>query len=217
MVWIDRYKNSDGILSPAKYWDTPILIVWAGWIGSVVTVCLAKMWMRNITVIDFDEVEDHNLQSQFYREQDIGRLKVEALKDIVKEQAWVDIKIINDKYNKKYSLWMDVVCTLVDNNDVRKEIVDSLLWTKHIIDCRMAWTFFQTYNFSSSEKGEYYDEFWFPQSEATEVICSEKSSCFNCFMSGANVCAVIRSRLIGHDIPSMMEMDCNLYMYNTKY
>lgn len=216
-IWPWRYKNSEGILSPYDYGDTPILIVWAWGIGSVVTVCLAKMWMKNITVVDFDEVEDHNLQSQFYRTQDIGTYKVDALKEIVLDQAWIHIKTINGTYEPAMSHWMEVVCTLVDNNDVRKEIVDSLDNVPHIIDSRMAWTFFQSYNFSTWEKEDYYEDFRFPQEEATAIVCSEKSSCFNCFMSWAHVAAVIRSRLVWHEIPSMMEMDCNLYLYNTSY
>lgn len=93
--------------------------------------------MTNITVVDFDTVEDHNLQSQFYREQDIGKFKVDALQEIVLEQSGVEINIINDKFHPDHVRGRDVVFTLVDNNDVRKEIVDACLGIEHIIDCRM--------------------------------------------------------------------------------
>jgi len=39
------------------------------------------MGCENITLVDYDEVELHNTASQFYKTSDIGKLKVEALKD----------------------------------------------------------------------------------------------------------------------------------------
>jgi len=217
MVEVWRYNNSSGILDNVKYWNTPILIVWIWGIWWTLAVILAKMGMENITVVDYDRCENHNIQSQIYREKDIGKYKTDALKEICLEQSGIEIKTINSKYEPHMSDWMEVVCTLVDNNDVRKEIVDSLNGVPHIIDARMTWIFFQVYNMSSAEREDYYSDRRFPQSEATEVICSEKSSCFNCFISSWFVAATIRSRLSWHDIPSFVEVDMNLYLLNQTY
>ena len=83
-------------------------------------------------------MEDHNLQSQFFRQQDIGKLKVDALKEIVLEQSGLEIKTVNAKYDPSHAEGMEVVCTLVDDNDVRKEIVDSLRGVPIVVDSRMA-------------------------------------------------------------------------------
>jgi sulfur carrier protein ThiS adenylyltransferase len=61
-------------------------------------MCLAQMGMSDITVIDYDEVENHNLASQLYKETDIGKPKVEALYDNVKEFTGVELSIFNMKF-----------------------------------------------------------------------------------------------------------------------
>lgn len=213
-IWLERYKNSQGILDPYKYWDTPILVVGAGWIWSTVVVNLAKMWMKNITVVDFDTVEDHNLQSQFYRQQDIGKLKVDALKEIVIEQAGIEINTINAEFSPEMTTWMQIVLPLVDNNDIRKEIIDASVDVPHIIDARMWWTFFEIYNMHYAERSDYYADFWYPQSEVTATVCSEKSSCFNCFASAAVVCSVIRARLIDYNPPVRITIDLSQYIFD---
>ncbi len=55
-----------------------LLIAGAG-LGSVISECALRLGFENITIIDFDEVELSNLNRQNYIQNDIGKLKVEAL------------------------------------------------------------------------------------------------------------------------------------------
>jgi len=61
----------------------PIALAGAGGIGSPVTLALAKLGCGDITVHDPDVVEPHNLPNQLYGPADLGRLKVDALGDIL--------------------------------------------------------------------------------------------------------------------------------------
>src|SRR5207244_2270936 len=66
-------------LLPLERLDVPVTVIGAGAVGSFVTLTLAKMGLRDLTVFDDDVVDVHNLPNQFYRLTDLGRPKVEAL------------------------------------------------------------------------------------------------------------------------------------------
>jgi len=78
---LKRHKRQLGIVSPAQL-QSPIVVIGAGGIGSWAVLALAKMGCPNITVIDFDTVEDHNVATQFYKESQIKMFKVDALEEL---------------------------------------------------------------------------------------------------------------------------------------
>lgn len=55
-----------------------LLIAGAG-LGSVISECALRLGFEHITIIDFDRVELSNLNRQNYVQNDVGKLKVEAL------------------------------------------------------------------------------------------------------------------------------------------
>ena len=60
-----------------------IHIVGCGSVGSTVAENLARCGVTKITLYDFDKVEPHNIANQMFDQNDVGRLKVDALKDIL--------------------------------------------------------------------------------------------------------------------------------------
>ena len=52
------------IAYPSQFKDRPITVIGAGGIGAATVVALAKTGFENITVYDFDTVEQHNLPNQ---------------------------------------------------------------------------------------------------------------------------------------------------------
>ncbi len=75
-------RNS-GYVSPATQATMrkkTLLIAGCG-IGSSVAVCAARMGFEKFVLVDGDVVDAHNLNRQFYEFADIGKSKVEGLKD----------------------------------------------------------------------------------------------------------------------------------------
>ena len=66
----------------AKIRHTKLLIAGCG-IGSSVVLCATRMGFENFILVDGDVVDAHNLNRQFYDFADVGRPKVEALKEKV--------------------------------------------------------------------------------------------------------------------------------------
>lgn len=63
-----------------KVRETTLLIAGCG-IGSSVAVCAARFGFEKFVLVDGDTVDAHNLNRQFFDFADVGRPKVEALKD----------------------------------------------------------------------------------------------------------------------------------------
>lgn len=60
--------------------NPPITIIGAGATGSRVFEALVCLGLTNITVVDYDVVEPHNLANQLYEMADVGQPKVDALR-----------------------------------------------------------------------------------------------------------------------------------------
>lgn len=104
--------------------DVRIHIVGCGSVGSTVAENLARCGVTNMTLWDFDRVEPRNLANQIFRQQDIGKLKVDALLDILKEinpEIAETIVLQPDGWNGKMMSGYVFLC--VDNIELRKEIV----------------------------------------------------------------------------------------------
>ena len=119
-------------------------IIGCGAIGSTVAENLVRLGLTNIVLYDFDHVEDKNIANQIYRKIDLGKPKVEALKDVLTEinpDIKSTITLVPEGYTGQQ---LDgYVFMAVDNIDVRREIVDKNklnLKIKAVFDYRMGLT-----------------------------------------------------------------------------
>lgn len=82
--------------------QTEILIYGAGAGGSTLIYLLAQFGFKNITVIDFDEVEISDVYRTvtFFKE-DISKSKVSVLKKNIKKNFSIDIKTFENAYSEK--------------------------------------------------------------------------------------------------------------------
>ena len=71
------YRGDEAL---ARLAGARIVLCGAGALGSHLAEHLLRQGVRQLTVIDFDRVEQHNLGTQSYEEGDIGAFKVDALR-----------------------------------------------------------------------------------------------------------------------------------------
>lgn len=113
--------------------DARIHIVGCGSVGSTIAENLARCGVTKMTLWDFDKVEAHNIVNQMFRQQDVGKLKVDALKDIL-----IDINPeMKDAVETKPEGWhgklmSGYVFLCVDNIELRKEIVKRHMDTPYV-------------------------------------------------------------------------------------
>lgn len=129
--------------------DARIHIVGCGSVGSTIAENLARCGVTKMTLWDFDKVEAHNIVNQMFRQQDVGKLKVDALKDIL-----MDINPeMKDTVETKPEGWQGklmsgYVFLCVDNIELRKEIVKRHMdspYVKAMFDVRTLLTGAQHY------------------------------------------------------------------------
>lgn len=114
------------VFSPDAFGKRRIDVIGAGASGSRIVLSLAKLGLENIHVWDFDKVEAHNIGNQAFRQIDIGKLKIDALYELVEQNTGLKINIHNERVDGSQKLG-DVVFLLTDTMASRKEI-----WNKGI-------------------------------------------------------------------------------------
>lgn len=75
----------------------PIIVCGCGAIGSNLVDNMIRQGFSDITVIDFDRVEDHNRHTQIWMKRDVGQLKTTILKNLMFNVRGVTIKDIPRK------------------------------------------------------------------------------------------------------------------------
>jgi hypothetical protein len=73
------YQRQTGIFDPSVHRDASCTFVGVGGIGSFAAFAVAKLGIPNITLIDPDVVEAHNLPSQMFQPINAGEMKVNAI------------------------------------------------------------------------------------------------------------------------------------------
>lgn len=100
----------------------------AGAIGSNLVDNLARQGFKSFRVIDFDRVENHNINNQIYSNQHVGSLKVNSLYDIIYEVNKAEVDTVSKKLEKdnikKHLKDTDLVVDAFDNIPSRKLVRD---------------------------------------------------------------------------------------------
>jgi len=114
----DFWRQLD-IFAPEKF-KTPITVIGAGATGSYAVWLLAKMGCKDITVYDFDDIENHNLPNQIYGLNSVGQKKVDALQKMIKNETGIEIKVKPERFTE--GELKGIVFVLPDSMSSRKEI-----------------------------------------------------------------------------------------------
>ena len=78
-----------------------IVLCGAGALGSHLAEHLLRQGVRQLTVIDFDRVEQHNLGTQSYEEGDIGAFKVDSLRSRCYRATGVEIAVVSQPLTER--------------------------------------------------------------------------------------------------------------------
>ena len=103
-----------------KLENSSVGIAGAGGLGSNIAVSLARAGIGRLVIVDFDSVEESNLNRQYYFRDQIDMIKVEALKENIRHiDESIKVEIFNHKLTK------DTMDRPFHNVDVIVEALDS--------------------------------------------------------------------------------------------
>ena len=89
----DRTRKLFGDDVFEKFKDVKLILLGVGGVGSFALDALYNTGITNITIVDFDTYEESNLNRQMGSFGNIGRIKVEALKEKYPEVTPIHVKI----------------------------------------------------------------------------------------------------------------------------
>lgn len=205
------------IADPEKL-KIPITVVGAGGIGSEVTKILAKVGFSDIEVYDDDTIEEYNLPNQFYRTQDIGKPKVLALKEIIKDFTDIDIEAHDELFKSQKP--RELLIVTVDSMDTRIAIYNAVKhvpYLKYIIDGRMGGEVFcvNTVDMRSPIEKEFYEKTLYPSSEAEQLACTAKAIMYNVGTVASIIVNNAKRASMGQKFKKQVDFDYpNMMMYN---
>jgi len=115
-----------------KLKESSVGIAGAGGLGSNAAVSLARAGIGRLIIVDFDKVEKSNLNRQYYFTNQIGKVKVKALKDNIKKinpSVKVDIhkeKLVKGSMEKHFKD-VDVIIEALDSAEMKTAFVEEIM------------------------------------------------------------------------------------------
>jgi NAD(P)-dependent dehydrogenase (short-subunit alcohol dehydrogenase family) len=195
------------IADPSQFNNKPVTVIGAGGIGAATVVALAKTGFENITVYDFDTLEEHNIPNQllpiWVGEQDtLQWAKTTALFHLVWDLADITIDHRNEKYVDQPL--GEIVVVAVDSLEARREIwkaVSQSMDVEFMIDGRMAITSMDIYSVDMLSEGavEAYEATL--EGEAEDLPCTARATMFNAFIIAGHIGALVVAKLNGWPYP----------------
>lgn len=214
---IDYTRQRDWI-DPATLSAT-INMVGCGGIGSPTALLLAKMGMPKFRLIDFDNVEPHNLPNQMFALEQNGMTKTQALAENMRSFAVPEIDAFDTKMTEEG--WEgDNVPRL---NGVTIAGLDSMearvwLWNNAIkrnirsqlyIDARLGGEIINVYAVNPMDNNdiERYEESLYTDGEAKPLPCTRRIVLDVGFQVASLIGRLVRRHLAGEPIEKMIHFD----------
>ena len=126
-----------------------IHVIGCGSVGSAVCELLARFGLKNVSLYDFDVVEEHNLANQMFTTKHLYKPKVEAVYDRwveINPEAAKTLRLFGEGWNDNKLSGYVFLC--VDNIELRRKIVEQNQYNlniKAMFDFRTALTDAQHY------------------------------------------------------------------------
>lgn len=200
-----RSSNMDHLtrqmdIIPVTTLGQAITVIGAGAIGSFTVLSLVKMGFENVTVYDFDDVSVENMNCQWYRLQDIGKKKAEALRDLIREFTGVDINAVSERFQEQPL--RGIVITAVDSMAARRHIWERIKATpsaKILIDPRMAAEYALAYVMNPADHKDVlsYEKVLYTDDEAVQERCTAKATMYTSTMIAGYVAKAVKDVVTG--------------------
>jgi molybdopterin/thiamine biosynthesis adenylyltransferase len=216
----NAYMRQTDIFNPMDIEQPTIHILGIGTIGSYTALALAKLGINNIVIYDFDNVENHNIANQFYKNLDIHLSKTEALANSVKEFSMANIKVQNVQITKdnikalvKYVDNKDIVILGFDNLESRKLVFENLKKKNvKLIDGRMGKELIRIYTIDLENKESPIDEYSKTlEQSVTDIPCTSRSINYNGMVIGGLISSLVKKLIKSEKTPFEIAFDLGSY------
>jgi sulfur carrier protein ThiS adenylyltransferase len=175
----DRFSRQKDLVPSEKLARCKPTIVGVGAIGRQVALQLAAMGISSLQLVDFDTVEESNLASQGYLEEDLGEFKVQATAN----QCWKINRLLSicrviERFKRSLKVG-NVVFACVDKIETRKLLWDAVKDKVEIfIDGRMTAEVLRVLTACDLVSRKHYPTTLFSAGEAYAGSCTAKTTIY---------------------------------------
>lgn len=189
------------LIDSSRAASIPITIIGAGAIGSWAALTLTKSGFTNLTVYDHDEVDVVNMSSQGYRFKDIGKPKVEALREIIADFTGdaSGMRMFHAKWTPDIHA-SGIIIAAVDSMETRRKIMEdvkaNMFKIKYIIDPRMSAEVAMLYTYKPSDSAAY-EKTLYTDADAVQERCTAKATIYTSNMLAGMVVQTVKQITCG--------------------
>mgnify|MGYP001031125779 CR=1 FL=1 len=175
----ERYSRQKDIVPAERIAACKATVIGVGAIGRQVALQLTAMGIPWLQLIDFDVVEESNLASQGYLEEDLGKDKVEATADMCRKiNSGAEIQVLPGRFRRSVEIGNVVFCC-VDSIQVRQliwgAVGDEVLF---FCDGRMSAEVLRILTACDSDSRYHYPKTLFAADEAYAGSCTAKTTIY---------------------------------------
>jgi hypothetical protein len=175
----DRFSRQADIVPRERILECNATVIGVGAIGRQVAIQLSAIGVAWIQLIDHDTIEESNIASQGYFENDLDRFKVDATADMCQQiNPKLELHTVNERFKRSTSVGNCVFCC-VDSIVTRKHIWDALKdKVNFYCDGRMSAEVLRVVTACDEESRKYYPQTLFTAEQAQAGPCTAKTTIY---------------------------------------
>jgi len=175
----ERYSRQRDIVPAERIAECKASVIGVGAIGRQVALQLTAMGIPRLQLVDCDVVEESNLASQGYLEEDLDEPKVEATADLCRRiNRHLEVYTVPDRFRRSMEIGNIVFCC-VDRVDVRRLIWESVKdRVNYYSDGRMSAEVLRVLTACDFESRKHYPTTLFSADEAFVGPCTARTTIY---------------------------------------
>jgi hypothetical protein len=175
----DRFSRQSDIVPRERILDCKATVIGIGAIGRQVALQLTAIGLPWIQLLDFDVVEESNIASQGYYEDDMKRFKVHATADICHMiNPKLELYAITERFKRSSKIGNVIFCC-VDKITTRQLIWESVKdKVSFFCDGRMSAEVLRVITACDEKSRKYYPQTLFAAQQAHAGACTAKSTIY---------------------------------------
>ena len=175
----DRFSRQADIVPRERIMDCKATVIGVGAIGRQVASQLAAIGLSWMQLVDHDTVEESNIASQGYFEDDLKRLKVHATADICHQiNPKLELYTIEERFKRSTTVGNCVFCC-VDSIVTRRHIWDAVKdKANFFVDGRMSAEVLRVITACDQKSRQYYPQTLFTAQQAHAGPCTAKTTIY---------------------------------------
>jgi len=175
----ERYSRQRDLVPMERLAVCKATVLGVGAIGRQVALQLAAMGVPWLQLVDFDIVEESNLASQGYLEEDLGKMKVEATADLCRKiNRNLEVHAVVDRFKRSMEVG-NAVFVCVDRIETRQLIWEAVKGKADFFgDGRMSAEVLRVLTACDAAGRKHYPTTLFAAEEAYAGSCTAKTTIY---------------------------------------